>query len=81
MYLLLFKFFILFVLMFSLLTYCSLSLNIAMSNQQIAKLGRACVEFGFMGNFRNPFDAILHNFVHLGMIFFNEDIMILLYSL
>ena len=23
-----------------------------------------------MGNFKNPFDAILHNFVLLGMIFF-----------
>ena len=51
-------------------TCCSLNLNIAVSNQQIAELGRACVEFGFMGNFRNRFDAILHIFVHLGMIFF-----------
>ena len=51
-------------------TCCSLNLNIAVSNQQIVELGRACVEFGFMRNFRNPFDAILHSFVHLGMISF-----------
>ena len=57
------------------LEYCC----VKSTNRRTGKsMNRVCVH----GKFQKPFDAILHNFVHLGMIFFsNEDFVFLLYSL